>query len=159
MNKSKGEGNSASQKPESVSIDVSDIHELRALLEAVCTAKAFGSKWKPELLGSQPLARISHTLVDALNELAVRTGKEKLYALSEERRTFASQDEFWGVTAIWDVAAENLKSSPGAWADWDAKEKAEYAKLIFSPMLISPELIGSFIREVDGANPDEDPIL
>jgi len=149
MNKSKDEGNSASQKPESVSIEVSDIHELRALLEAVCTAKAFGSKWKPELLGSQPLARISHALVDALNELAMRTGTEDLYAISDERRRLDTKDKFRGGPEIWDAAVERLRSRPDAWARWDADEKADCVKLIFSPMLISPALIGSFIHDVD----------
>ena len=149
MNKSKDEGNSESQKPESVSIEVNDIHELRALLEAVRTAKAFGSKWKPELLGSQPLARISHTLVDALNELATRTGSEDLYAISDARRRFGRKDKFWGGPEIWDAAVESLRSRPDAWARWNAGEKAEYVKLIFSPLLVSPELIRSFVRDVD----------
>ena len=149
MSASKDDGNTASQKPESVSIEVNDIHELRALLEAVCTAKAFGSKWKPELLGSQPLARISHTLVNALNELATRTGTEDLYAISDTRRRVDTKDKCWVGSEIWDAAVDRLRSRPDAWARWDTDEKADYVKLIFSPMFISPELIGKFIRDVD----------
>ena len=133
-----------------MSIKVTDVVELRALLQAVYVAKAFGSKWKPELLGSQSLARISHEVVDALNQLATRTGAEETFALSDERRYLNRKDQFWLSEKIWDAAVERLRSNPGAWAEWEINDKADYVKLIFSPMLISPELVSEFVRNVDG---------
>ena len=154
MNTSELDEDPARRQSETVSIEVSDIDDLRALLEAVYVAKAFGSKWRPELLGSLPLARISNALVDALNELARLTNKEEHYALSDDRRSLDTKDKFWGVAEIWDVAVEKLRSKPDAWAAWRRSEKADYVKLIFSPMIISPEMIGAFIREVDGGVSD-----
>jgi len=127
--------------------EITDYYELLALHRALHEAKFCKESSDFDMKGSRFVADLSNRVADGLISYYSQNGNatEVERWASWRRKTIRKGD--WR----WDIAMNDVVRDRELWQQMDENDKIEYTKILFSPYILTKDLIEEFMETINSA--------